>query len=260
MAAGSATKKTRQKAQLEMKSRQKPSSRLRLIQYSEPYDGETPAGVDAGPLAGRAQAEEEARERKIPPLPSRHEAPHEEVHEQDEEYRVCVYGRDAGLDKVHEVEGEDDRAADGYLRRAAHALYEIIEYGQHEQAEERAHETPAEGRHAEETDAYADDELAKGRMCYLVGVDVLDVLQRGAGVVDLVEVAAVQIARGLGYELLLVEERGGVLVIGKGCRVEHIARSIVDGELGKGERVRGGQAQVLALDTLRRLLGVLVAG
>ena len=95
-------------------------------------------------------------------------------------------------------------------------------------------------------------------MCYLVGVDVLDVLQRGAGMVDLVEVAAVQIARGLGYELLLVEERGGVLVIGKGRRVEHIARSIVDGELGKGERVRGGQAQVLALDTLRRLLGVLV--
>ena len=47
----------------------------------------------------------------MPQLPLRHEPVHEIVHEQDEEHRIAVDGGNAGLGKVHEVEGEDHRAA-----------------------------------------------------------------------------------------------------------------------------------------------------
>ena len=70
-------------------------------------------------------------------------------------------------------------------------LQKNVEQRQHQNADKRAGKAPAERGHAEKLDAACDDELAQRRVRDLVGVDALDMLVCGAGVVYLVKVAAV---------------------------------------------------------------------
>ena len=116
---------------------------------------------------------------------------HEKVHEQNEEHGVGVYRCDAGLREVHEVKGKYRSAAGGNGHAAEHLLQKNVEQRQHQNADKRAGKAPAERGHAEKLDAACDDELAQRRVRDLVGVDALDMLVCGAGVVYLVKVAAV---------------------------------------------------------------------
>ena len=127
-------------------------------------DGRKPRpGVQRGPLARRAQAEEHTGERKVRPralfpavLILRDVEIHEPVHEDDEEHRVGVDGGETGLDKMHEVKGENGGAAGGHSL-FKHAPAEEIQRGQHEDAEQRPGEAPAEGRQPEDPYAQRDD-------------------------------------------------------------------------------------------------------
>ena len=204
----------------------------------------TRPGVNARPLAGRAEAEKQSRQGEIAPFPAADEAPHEEVHQQDEENGVSVYRGDAGLHEVHEVESEDDRPAGGYGSGAEHPLQEGIEYRQHQRAEQRAGEAPAEGREAEELYAGGDYQLAQRRVGYLVGVDALDLLHRGAGMVNLVEIRAVEVAYLLRDGVLLVEERGAAGVILKEGGVYPLPVRAVERYLAQPELVGGYQPDI----------------
>ena len=68
-----------------------------------------------------------------------------------------------------------------------------IEHRQHQRAEERAGKAPAEGRHAKETHAKTEDQFSQRRVGDLVGLHVVDMLKGSARMVDLVEIAAVEI-------------------------------------------------------------------
>ena len=79
----------------------------------EPYDRKPRTGVEAAPLAGDADAEGDARKRKVSEPAAAYIQVHEQVHKQDEKHGVAVYRRNAGLREMHEVEGEYRRAAGG---------------------------------------------------------------------------------------------------------------------------------------------------
>ena len=93
---------------------------------------------------------------------------------------------------MHELGGKEDGAAGGHRGLAEHIFQEDIEDGQHKHPQQGAGEPPAEGGHAEDTDAQADEELAQGRVGHLIGVHPVHVLLGGAGVVDLVKVGGVE--------------------------------------------------------------------
>ena len=94
---------------------------------------------------------------------------------------------------MHEVKGEQAGAAHGDRSLAEQVFQEYVEHRQHEHAEQGAHEPPAKGGHAEQPDAGGDDELAQGWVGHLVGIDIVQVLQSGAGVVDLIKVGRVHV-------------------------------------------------------------------
>ena len=176
-------------------------------------------------------------------------AVHEVVGHQDEEHAVGVDGGDAGLDQVHEVEGEQGRAAQGHRGFAEQVFQEHVENGHHQHAEQGAHEPPAEGHHAEHGDADGDDELAQGRVGHLVGIDVVQVLVGGAGVVDLVEIGGVHVGVPVRPQLMLVEQGGGPLVhmirLGEGLPAAPQGQlgqpqALVPGRAGRGDAEAGG--------------------
>ena len=170
----------------------------------EPDEGKSCARVKAGPLAGGADAEENSRQGKISEPAAADVQVHEQVHEQDEEHRVGVDGGDAGLGEMHEVEGKHRRTAGRNRRTAEHSLEENIQHRQHQDSEQSARKAPSEGRHAEKPDAGGDNELTQRGMGYLVGINALDMLKGGAGVIDLVKIRAVEIGLISGNNILLV--------------------------------------------------------
>ena len=191
-------------------------------QMIEQHHRQARPGVTADPLAGAAQPEGHPRKGQGPKLVHEgggeivlpHILIHEEEHEQDEEHPVHVDGGDAGLGEVHAVEGPQACRDEGEVRALEDALGEHIHEGHHGHPEEGPHDPPAEGLHAEEQDAQGDDELAQGRMGPLVDGQVVDVLIGGAGVVDLVEDHAVEVAGGFGHRVLLVHQvQDGLVVI-----------------------------------------------
>ena len=183
-------------------------------QAQQPHHGQTGPGVDHRPLAGAADApEQSAQEQGHGGFPqgrahgAAQPAVHKVVGHQDEEHPVGVYGADTRLYQVHEVKGEETGAAEGHRGLAKEVFQEHIEDGQHEHPEQGPHKPPAKGHHAEEGDAKGHDELAQGRVGDLIGVDVVQVLQGGAGVVDFVKVGGVHIGL-LGGPLLWLVKQG----------------------------------------------------
>ena len=82
----------------------------------------------------------------------------------------------------------------------------MVERGEHQHAEQRAHEAPAERIHAEDANTDRDDELAERGVRVFVWLESQNVLVGGAGVVNFVEIGGVHVAW---------VERDGVLLIRK---------------------------------------------
>ena len=185
----------------------------------QPQQGQPGPGIHHRPLGGAADAPEQAAQKQgqniVPQLLPRRDgqpAVHEIVRHQDEEHAVGVDGGDAGLDQVHEVEGEQRRAAQGHRGLAEQVLQEHVEDGHHQHAEQGSHKPPAEGHHAKHHDAQGQNELAQGWVGHLVGVDVVQMLVGGAGVVDLVKIGGVHIGVLVRPQLVFVEQGGRALV------------------------------------------------
>ena len=111
----------------------------------------------------------------------------------------------------------------------------MVERREHQNAEQRAHEAPAERVHAEDANADRDDELAERGVRVFVWLESQNVLVGGAGVVDFVEIGGVHVAW---------VERDGVLLIreltrvsgdgGERCKAGAVClfeRELVDGEV-----------------------------
>ena len=173
-----------------------------------PEEAQARPGVEAGPLAGGPQAEGQPAQRQGPELPILQPDVQKQVHQQDEEHRVHVDGGDAGLDVVHEIGGEEQGPQTGDGPAAEEPLEEDVQGRQHQHPEEGAGKAPAEGGHAEEPDAQADDLLAQGRVGGLVGLHVVQMLPGGAGVVNFVKVAGIEEGAARRDRVLLVHQLG----------------------------------------------------
>ena len=166
-----------------------------------PDHAEARPGVKTGPLARRAHAEEKTGEREVarPSLrrrggervPALREEPavHEVIHRQREEHAVGVDRGDARLDKVHEIGGEQQRAADGNAAPSEEPPGKGVDERQHRHAEERPGKAPAEGRYAPNRHAKRNQQLAQRGMRDLIGVHAAHMLKSRARVVDLVKIA-----------------------------------------------------------------------
>ena len=170
----------------------------------KPDHRKTRPGIEAGPLAGRAQSEADTAQRQRPQPLLRDEEVHEQIHQQNKENGIGVDGGDAGLDKVHEVRCHQNRTRRGNQIAAEKLLGKIVQDRQHQHPEQRSGEAPAEGRHAEEPDPKTDDDLPEGRMRDLIGIDAVEMLPRGAGVIDLVKIAGIHEVLPIRAERLFV--------------------------------------------------------
>ena len=166
----------------------------------EPYHRKSGTGIDTRPLARCADAEEDARERKLTAAAGRDEAIHEQVHQQDEKHSVGVDSGDACLHKVHEIACQHERTRGRNGLAAEEPFSEDVDHRQHKHTEEGAREAPAEGRHAEERDADRDDDLAERGMRYFVRINAVEVLPCGARMVYLVKVCGVHIGLPVGAQ------------------------------------------------------------
>ena len=108
---------------------------------------------------------------------------------------------------MHEIKREQSRAQEGILRFFEQALAERIQHRQHGNADERAHDPPAERIHAEYGDANGNDQLAERRMRILVGREVVQVFIGGARMIQFVEIHAVEVGRPVRHGILLIEQR-----------------------------------------------------
>ena len=172
--------------------------------------------IDHRPFAGRPDPPEEPGEKEGQGAPPERRARREgqiavkeEIHQQNEKDAVGVDGGDTGLGEVHEVEGKQTGTAGGHRRSAEEIFQKHVEDGEHADAEKGPHKAPAEGGHAKDADPQTDDELAQRRMGDLVGINALQMLQSGAGVIDLIKVGGI-VPSGL--------RRNGVLLVKKGVR------------------------------------------
>ena len=109
---------------------------------------------------------------------------------------------------MHEVEGQQPAAQGGQRCAAGHPLAEHIHDWAHGDAEQGAHDTPAEGIHAEDQNAQSDEQLAQRGVGIFVAVQAVQQLVGAAGVVDFVEIHPVAEAQPPGQGLLLVEKTG----------------------------------------------------
>ena len=194
--------------------------------------------VYANPLAGDAAAHEQPGQRQIRqklfhrghhdiPL---NEAQHEQVAQDDEQHREAVDGGDARLCQVHAVQGHHGHGGKSHVRALGQLLAQHIHRREHQDARHRPGDAPAEGRHAEDGDAHAHQQLAQRRMGGFIGGRAPQMLQGRAGMVDLIEVGAVVPA---GLVLLLspaVQARyafDGVLLVQQMLRIRQKGRSLV---------------------------------
>ena len=212
-----------------------------------PDHAEARPGVKTGPLARRAHAEEKTGEREVarPSLrrrggervPALREEPavHEVIHRQREEYAVGVDRGDARLDKVHEIGGEQQRAADGYAAPSEEPPGKGVDERQHRHTEERPGKAPAEGRYAPNRHAQRDQQLAQRGMRDLIGVHAAHMLKSRASVVDLVKIARVEERAFCRHKTLLVGQ------LAHGPPGEGRAVSAKERKLAQLRRAVGGQ-------------------
>ena len=146
---------------------------------------------------------------------------------------------------MHEIGRQQQRAAAGHRPPAEELAGKPVDHRQHQHAEERAHEAPAEGRHAEEPDAETEDLLAERRMADLIGPHAAQMLPGGAGVVDLVKVAGVEEIGRVGHQGLLVAEfrdgaaEGQQLARGRDERDLAQLRAVPAGDAHRAHRIAG---------------------
>ena len=173
-------------------------------------------GVHPRPLAGDAQTHAHTAQQQGPRGGfqafviggQEHVLVHKQVHGDDIEGNIYIDCCDAGLDKVHEIEGQQPAPQNGQRGTAGHALAEHIHERQHGDAEQGAHNAPAEGVHAEDQDAHADEQLAQRRVGVFVAVQPVEHFIGAAGVVDFVKVHSVAEAQPQGQGILLVKQAG----------------------------------------------------
>lgn len=105
--------------------------------------------------------------------------------------------------------------------------------GQHGHAEERAHEAPAERRHAEEHDAEREDLLAERRVRDFIRIHAAQVLIGRACVVDLIKIRTVVVRGRGGHGVRFVAERVRARRAGDGAHADAAALRVVECELAE---------------------------
>ena len=204
-----------------------------------PEHAEARPGIETRPLRGRADAERDAAGGEVAQPPLREVPVQKQVHEQDEKCRKAVDRRNARLRQVHEVERQQRRAAQGHAVVAEHPAQQIPHQRQHGHAEERAHEAPAERRHAEEHDAEREDLLAERRVRDFIRIHAAQVLIGRARVVDLIKIRAVVVRGRGGHGVRFVAERVRARRAGDGAHADAAALRVVECELAElHERAR----------------------
>ena len=156
-----------------------------------------------------------------------------QVHEQDEQRREAVDGRDARLRQVHEVARQQRRAAPRHAVVAEHPAQQVPHQWQHGHAEERAHAAPAEWRHAEERDAEREDLLAERRVRDFIRIHAAQVLVGRARVVDLIKIRAVVVCGRYGHGVRFVTERVRAGGAGNIAHADALALQVVERELAE---------------------------
>ena len=231
-------------------------------QYRQPH-----RGVQAHPFRGPGEAHGHAAQpqgnKRLPqglPVPT-HLAvsEHEQVHQHDPKYRVAVDGGDAGLGEVHRIQRHQRHGDEGQPGILGQLLHHQVHQRHHQHAHQRPHEAPAEGRHAEELYADHHQHLAQGRVGPFVGVQAVQVLEGGAGVVDFIEVGAVQVAGRGRHGALFVDQKrraavglGGLAALTDPRDGQRTALPIQEGHLVEQQpRGPGGDADVAG--RLRRI-------
>ena len=180
----------------------------------DPQQSQPGAGIKADPLAGDPEAKAEPAQGQIRRTVIRKPAIHETVHQQDKQHGEAVDGGDARLGVVQEAGGQQHRAQQRDPPSAEEALQEDIHDRQHQNAGQGPGKTPAKGRHAEKKNAQGQEFLPERRMRKLVRPDIMKMLPRGAGVVNLVKIAGIVIGLLLRDEVPLVMQV--FLAAGKG--------------------------------------------
>ena len=132
---------------------------------------------------------------------------------------------------MHTVKGPQPGRQQGIIRPPEHPLGKHIQDGHHGNAEQRPHDPPAEGIHAEYQYAQGNDKLAQRRVGPFVYGHVVDVLIGRPGMVDLVKDHSVVIAGPVGHGALFIHQSRSL------CRSrdrEQVARLIKEGDLVDG--------------------------
>ncbi len=169
------------------------------VQSMEKEHRESRARVYAGPFAGDAKphGNPAGTQRQKGFIQGRivkaHTAVvvHEIVHEQDEKGHEYVNGGDPGLGEMHKIKSEKQAGKAAKHTASGQVPSDQVKDGQHQDAQKRAHDTPAEGRHAEKADPQGHDDLAQGGMGGFIGGQSVYKFISRSGVVDLVKVCAV---------------------------------------------------------------------
>ena len=134
---------------------------------------------------------------------------------------------------MHEVEGEH-RCSAGWNRcPAEHFFQKHIQRRQHQHADQGPGKAPAEGRHPEQPDADAQDQLAQRRVADLIGIEVFDVLIGRACVIDLVKIGTVSVIVFLRDPILLIKQRVAALRPGQLLRGQQTPVRGVERQLPK---------------------------
>ena len=156
-----------------------------------------------------------------------------QVHEQDEQRREAVDGRNARLRQVHEVARQQRRTAQGHAVIAEHPAQQVPHQRQHGHTEQRTHAAPAEWRHAEDRDAEREDLLAERRVRHLIRVHAAQMLIGRARVVDLVKIRAVVVRGRCRHGVRLVAEGARVRGAGDGAHGDACALRVEQRELAE---------------------------
>ena len=181
----------------------------------EEQHGQPGSGIHANPLAGNAAAHEQSAQGQVRqqflqrlsnnvPL---HKPRHEQIFQHDEQNREAVDGGNACLGQVHAVQGHDGHGRKGHIRALGQLFAKQIQGRQHQDAHQRPGKAPPEGRHAEDGDKPAHDDLAQRRMAGFIGRLAVKMLVGGAGVIDFVEIGAVVPAWLALQRVLFVKQR-----------------------------------------------------
>jgi hypothetical protein len=150
---------------------------------------ETP-GPEARPARGESETQEEPRHRHSQEREALLESgPHERIGGRDlEEHREDVGHRDAALHEVDPVRQQQPGGQEGGPFGGQHPPGKQEEDGSEEHPRDRGGQPPGPGLVPEGPHPHRDQQLGRGGMDPLGGRLPLEVLPRGLGVIDLVEV------------------------------------------------------------------------